>query len=709
MQHVRPSLIFLNPALRFDSYLSLRILVIFMCWLGVSATFFFRGEYIPNQELGSISRHYIISPITFSFPDEQVTKEIEAKATQGIDPIYVLDRDILQQNFDDIRRSIREEHLERSGATELLSEYSHTIDLVCAHLAEIKWTTPHTLARMQSVGLDVSNVITKQPLEITEEYWITFPDSMWHEIRQQILESHDVSLLTVEHILEKCAQLPFEQRPDAQQRAVLIDHIRRSVPQKLSKIEAGAQIVGKGDVITKEHLHLLHHLQKALQAQRYELGTVSILYASLFGACILLFFYQFLVNNQMLPILQSARFIALLGSIYGISTLFTVLLQWVCVRLQLPLTLYDCPVFYPFPAILIITTLPLRVAFPLARGMSFIALFFLASDPMRMVAYNIPILMAIFSEAPNLRKRKRIFRLAFKILLASMLGYGFYQLFAQEAVSVSDFGRECIMQCALVGFSIAGALFFIPSIDSVFSLVSESILLEYSDPNLELLKRLATEAPGTYQHSLLVGQLAEACAARVGANATLCRVGALYHDIGKLACPHYFAENQNGLSVHKLLTSEESAQVIIGHVEEGLKLAEKYCLPELFRELIKQHHGTNLVYFFYQKSIEEQKAGSTMQEHLFRYPGPIPQTKESAILMICDSVEAAFRTLKTVDIGSVDHMVERIIAHAIQERQFESSGLTFQEIRNVHDTLVHVLLASNHTRVHYPQHPIYGD
>jgi len=224
------------------------------------------------------------------------------------------------------------------------------------------------------------------------------------------------------------------------------------------------------------------------------------------------------------------------------------------------------------------------------------------------------------------------------------------------------------------------------------------------DPNTELLRRLSVEAPGTYQHSLVVGSISEAAAQAIGANALFCRVSTLYHDIGKLFNPHYFTENQmGGFNIHQLLTPQESAQVIIAHVTEGEMLAHKHGLPESFIDVIREHHGTTLVYYFYCKQLDQAGGDPNLVDPtLFRYPGPKPRTKESAIIMMADSIEAASRSLEKVDEGILISLVNRLIGEKLEGGQFDECQLTFEEFGIVKQKIINVLSLYRHSRVQYP-------
>jgi hypothetical protein len=230
--------------------------------------------------------------------------------------------------------------------------------------------------------------------------------------------------------------------------------------------------------------------------------------------------------------------------------------------------------------------------------------------------------------------------------------------------------------------------------------------MEYMDPNNELLRRLSLEVPGSYQHSLVVGNLSEIAAIAIGANGLFCKVATLYHDIGKLNNPNFFTENQNssGVNIHQLLTPIESAQVIISHVTEGKTLAKKYKLPQQFIDVLLEHHGTTLVYYFYRKELE-LKGGdkSKIDEKKFRYPGPKPKTKESAIIMITDAIEATSRSMEDISFESFTKMVDGIVVDKAKDHQFDDCNLTFEELKIVKESLVRTLLITKHVRIKYPE------
>ncbi len=227
------------------------------------------------------------------------------------------------------------------------------------------------------------------------------------------------------------------------------------------------------------------------------------------------------------------------------------------------------------------------------------------------------------------------------------------------------------------------------------------------NPNGGLLRRLAIEAPGTYQHSMVVGHLSEAAARSIGANSLFCRVSALYHDIGKLNNPQYFTENQQrGMDIHQLLTSLESAQVIIAHVSDGVLMARKAGLPESFIDIIKEHHGTTLVYFFYCKQKDLLGDKESINEKNFRYSGPKPRTKESAIIMLADTLEAASRSLDEFTKETITILIDKIIQQKARDGQFNECLLTFEELGIVRRSMIKTLVAATHSRIKYPHEQI---
>ncbi len=258
---------------------------------------------------------------------------------------------------------------------------------------------------------------------------------------------------------------------------------------------------------------------------------------------------------------------------------------------------------------------------------------------------------------------------------------------------------------ALIGLNGFACLFIIPGLlppmERMFGITTDIQLLEYSDLNNEVLGRLAIQVPATYSHSLMLGQLAEAAADAIGANGLLTRVAAYYHDIGKMRRPEYFIENQTGVNVHDDMSPRMSARAIASHVTEGAELARENHLPKPLIDGILEHHGTMLISFFYQQALAQQKHGDVREED-FRYPGPKPQSRETAILMICDGVESGIRSIKNPNEERVREFVDRIVAVRAEDRQFDECDLTLKELDTIKEAVTRRVLTHYHRRIEYP-------
>jgi len=299
----------------------------------------------------------------------------------------------------------------------------------------------------------------------------------------------------------------------------------------------------------------------------------------------------------------------------------------------------------------------------------------------------------------ELYKRANLFISVGQITLIYIIAY--FAFFVIHEGSIETLKLETFGWFVLCGLATLFVQPLIYAYEKLFGLVSDVSLLELSDTNTKLLKELSNKAPGTFHHSLNVANLAEASANEIGANAMLVRVGALYHDIGKMSNPTYFTENQStGINPHDELSSKESTKIIIDHVINGIEIAKKYNLPDRVIDFIRTHHGTSLVYYFYKKEKEFDKL---VDKDLFTYPGPKPFSKETAILMMCDSVEAASKSLKEPTSIKIDAFVENIINKQMSEDQFLNANITFKEIQSIKKVLKHKLANIYHLRIEYPE------
>jgi hypothetical protein len=257
---------------------------------------------------------------------------------------------------------------------------------------------------------------------------------------------------------------------------------------------------------------------------------------------------------------------------------------------------------------------------------------------------------------------------------------------------------------AVVGGFASVLLFvlFAALLERPFRLTTHLTLLELSDPSHPLLRRLAMEAPGTYAHSIIVGNLSEAAAEAIGADGLFCRVASYYHDVGKVIRPHFFVENQSAENRHNSINPSLSSLVVTSHVKDGVDLAEEHKLPPPIIAIIKEHHGTCLIKYFYHRAVTSGEESTHALEYQFRYEGPRPQTKESGVIMLADSAEAASRTLEKPTPGRIRDLIERIVRDRLSDGQLDECELTFKDLEKVITSMTRTLTSLLHARVEYP-------
>jgi len=308
---------------------------------------------------------------------------------------------------------------------------------------------------------------------------------------------------------------------------------------------------------------------------------------------------------------------------------------------------------------------------------------------------------AVYSVA-RLRHRWHFLRANLVIAAAILTAVVAWDL--ARATSTETLMRDAMWGALNSFLSISLAFLLLPLVENLFGLTSDITLLELSDLNRPLLRRLQLEAPGTYHHSMVVGSLAERASEATGANSLLARVMAYYHDIGKLSKPEYFAENEPaaGRSRHEQLTPSMSALVVRSHISEGLELARRERLPRAVRDAIPEHHGTMVMAFFFDKALQ---ADPTVRREDYCYPGPRPRSEESAILMLADGVEGASRALQEPTPSRIRGLVTRIVDERVRDGQLDQCGLTLAEVASIREAFIPVLTAIFHVRAPYPEDP----
>ena len=320
-------------------------------------------------------------------------------------------------------------------------------------------------------------------------------------------------------------------------------------------------------------------------------------------------------------------------------------------------------------------------------------------DPFMFVLLQLTVGLAAIYSINELTERSQIFRVALVAILCYSLVFFGYELVTKSALVM--FNKRIYVHFLLNG---ALLLFTYPLMllyEKLFRFTSDVTLMELSNFNIKLLRQLSENAPGTFQHSIQVSNLAAAAANKVGASSLLVRTGAMYHDIGKLENPSFFTENQGGTNPHACLPYEKSAGIIINHVHDGLRLADKFHLPEAIKDFIRTHHGLSKAKYFYISYLNEHP-GEEVDEAMFTYPGPNPHSMETAILMMADAVEAASRSLPEYTEESIANLVGRIIDGQVAEGYFKECPITFKDITDIKNVFREKLKTIYHTRITYP-------
>ena len=480
------------------------------------------------------------------------------------------------------------------------------------------------------------------------------------------------------------------------QRAATIrlwNEAEREISEVRGMVSEGEEIVRDGERITP----LIK--QKLISLDRARRGTVAQDPGSLrslgkFALALLTFGIFFLYLMLARPaIFNDNKMVVLLCILYGIAIgLFAL-----TVRLD-PDYMYAVPIV--IASVILTVVFDSRVALFGTLALSLVGGLILDLDMRYTYATLVAGTFAVFS-VRGLRNRGQLFLSA----AFAMLGYAFalLALWLFEDSSRVQLGQHLLM-AGISSFLLITAYPFLWALERTFGITTDLRLLELSDTNQPLLRELTQRAAGTFNHSLQVANLAESVASEIGANALLTRVGALYHDVGKLARPEYFIENQRGeKNVHDDLDVQESARIIIGHVHDGVELGQRYNLPSEVLDFILMHHGTTRTEYFYRKAMQlAERSDSKPDESEFRYPGPRPQTKEAGILMLTDAVEAASRSMDEVDESSLEALVDSVVRQRVEDGQLDNTSLTFNDLRIVKETLHTRLCHMYHLRVKYP-------
>lgn len=466
-----------------------------------------------------------------------------------------------------------------------------------------------------------------------------------------------------------------------------------SVSPALGMVQSGQRIIDRGEIVSAEQYKILQSFERETirRGDTSENQWLVVVGQALFITCILACFIVYLALYRC-DYLQSPHSIMLLSALIAFFPLITYLMVG-----HKYFNVYIIP--YAMIAVFVRIFMDSRTAFTALVTSLLISSLAVHSNYEFILVQLVAGMTAIYS-LKDLTERAQLMRVALFVTLSSMfvmLGYDFSQGI--------DFAH---LDVSMYYYILAGGvmlLFAYPLlylIEKIFGFTSSVTLIELSNTNNPILRRMSKIAQGTFAHSLQVSNLAAEVADKIGAKPQLVRTGALYHDIGKILNPAFFTENQTGVNPHDELTEERSAQIIISHVTEGLRLADKYHLPKVIRDFIRTHHGCSQTKYFYIQ-WQNKHPNEKPDPKLFTYPGVNPFTREQAILMMCDAVEASSRSLKEYSEQNIKELVERIINGQVEAGFFRECPITFRDISEAKRVLVESLKTVYHTRIAYPE------
>ncbi|ADU96729.1 HD family phosphohydrolase [Thermovibrio ammonificans] len=477
----------------------------------------------------------------------------------------------------------------------------------------------------------------------------------------------------------------------------LWEKARSSVKPVLVEVQKGEVIVKKGEKVTPEAAEKLKLLQEAKSK-----GKSLNKYISIFLLTLLLYYSVLRLYRIISP--SAAEFKNILFSLSAITLdiflikLFTYLAKLIVESLNLPVN--ESLIYVPVVTSVVFASMFInkKVAVLHSIPVALLSGFNLSRPELLIIPVIVGSVFAAF-DSRKFKSREVIYKSALKGMVVTAL--------AQSLLYIYYFGFAVKVQLPVqLALTAIGAVItavvvngLSPLIINLFNFTTDIVYMELINLNHPLLRKLILKAPGTYSHSVMVATLAEAAAEAIGANALLAKAGGLFHDIGKLKNPQAFIENQTGVNIHDKLPPEKSAAILRSHVEYGEELGRKYKLPEKVIEIIRQHHGTKLMKYFYHKAKELY--GNKVNEKIYRYPGPKPQFKESGIVMMADTVEAAVRSMKDkeLDLGKVIH---KLIMELVEEGQLNQSGLSLKDISLIEKVFKKVLSGIYHNRIEYP-------
>jgi putative nucleotidyltransferase with HDIG domain len=710
---------------KFSSSHFAKILILASLFLLLMALIFVgKQPYKVKLHEGDISLSDIYAPYDFTYPgkiDEPKTRALQDKALESFLQVY----DIQPQYWDERRRTLSEFFKELSSVKELkdmddnrrIEKLKKQIDVGLENSTLLSFLQEDT-GSFEEKSLNVLNKLSskiisdkdtvgrisesqKEEIVVRDEQLdveakIPFSDLYTHDALKPIIEKELISEGARSEKLRSSLtnlllsilppNLSYNQSETEARRRSLLEKTPPVYTQTLVKKDE--LIIAKGQKVGRKHLVQLAQLTKK------DTGRAKISYSG--GIIILL-----IVFIVMVPVYLKTyrrRIFDETKNLYLLSIIIFFTIFMAKIITVSPLPSYFIPI--AVATMLIAILVDVGVSFMLSIMLSIFAAIIAGNK------FNVMVALLIGSTAGiyfirGARRRSHVLKAGLLVGLSKFVAICGIGLL--NALEPDVFLKEGYWGIASGIVSAGIVMLLLPVFEFLFKITTDITLLELSDLNHPLLKKMILNAPGTYHHSLVVGNLAEAASDAVGANSLLARVGAYYHDIGKIEKAEYFSENETGQkTAHEKLTPSMSALIIQSHVKDGVELAKKHNLNNNIIDFIVQHHGTSLIYYFYQRALEKIGDENVLKEEAFRYPGPKPQTKETAIVLLADAVEASSRTLNDPTPSRIKGLVQKIINNKFIDNQLDECDLTLNDLNKIAVAFVRILTGIFHTRVEYP-------
>jgi putative nucleotidyltransferase with HDIG domain len=699
-----------------------------------------KGRDLPRLYLGQVAKQDIVATRDFEYHDEAKRQQVVAEERAKVPPILRLDEARINEQFtafadffarmgqpaggpapaeasasgegsDAADAEQAERRLEQEAARLFPTLDSEQVSEVASHpdyAADVE--------RLRGVllGLAPVRVVSQPGYELPAPYERLNEAEFRQRRDAAIAKAFEGEEQRLVALMKGIAEGATSFVEDAETRRLLRDRRAAAVPAQYTQVRRLETIIAEGEKVTSQHIVELRAYSEALKAAvsratRYSYrALVGLVVVLMLGLCAV-YMWQFEPRvfryNSKLALIGLVS-LAALALTKGLSLIEPPNEWWRDVL--------RFPVLLALPAMVVAMAFPLRLAFFVTLVLSVISgMHYDAMSAEMMINPTFVLLGLVGGSAAALYARTIRYRKEF-VRTGAMIGLLNFLVIALLGM-LGGLHYSVLLRQGLGGLA-AGigattlAWVFLPALETLFHITTNVSLVELGDSNHPLLRRMVMEAPGTYHHSLVVGNLAEAGAEAIGGNPLLARVGALYHDIGKLKKPDYFSENeQQARSRHDTLIPSMSSLIITSHVKDGIDLGYKYRLKPAILDIIREHHGTSLVYYFYKRAAAVQAAAQAngesagVDEADYRYPGPKPQTKESAIIMLADAVEAAARAMEKPTASKIKTLIRELILARFNDGQLDESDLTLRDLHRIQEAFTHIILGTLHQRVKYPK------